>query len=81
MVLYKGVYIFARNGKMLDLNEIRKDIDATDKEIVELFEKRMKLCEEVAEFKIANGKEVLDATREKQKLDKVTELASNTFNK
>ena len=66
---------------MLDLNEITKDIDATDKEIVELFEKRLKLCEEVAEFKIANGKEVLDATREKQKLDKVTELASNTFNK
>lgn len=66
---------------MLDLNKIREDIDATDKEIVELFEKRMKLCEDVAEYKIANGKEVLDETREKQKIEKVTSLTNDSFNK
>lgn len=66
---------------MLDLNKIREDIDVTDKQIVELFEKRMKLCEDVAEYKIANGKEVLDVTREKQKIEKVVGLASNDFNK
>lgn len=66
---------------MLDLNEIRSEIDVTDKQIVELFEKRMKLCEEVADYKIANGKEVLDVIREKQKIDKVTSLTSNEFNK
>lgn len=65
---------------MLDLTKIRDEIDATDKQIVELFEQRMKLCEEVADFKIANGKEVLDVTREKQKIEKVTSLASNEFN-
>ena len=66
---------------MLDLSKIRDDIDATDKEIVALFEKRMKLCEDVAEYKIENGKEVLDVTREKQKLDKVTGLTHNSFNR
>ena len=66
---------------MLDLNEIRENIDETDKAIVELFEKRMKLCQEVAEYKIETGKQVLDTTREKQKLDKVTALATGDFNK
>ena len=33
----------------LDLNSIRADITDTDKEIIELFKKRMTLCESVAE--------------------------------
>ena len=66
---------------MLDLNKIRENIDETDKAIVELFEKRMKLCEEVAEYKIETGKQVLDTTREKQKIEKVTSLATGDFNK
>ncbi len=66
---------------MLDLNKIRDNIDETDQAIVELFEKRMKLCQEVAEFKIETGKQVLDTTREKQKIEKVTELAHGDFNK
>lgn len=66
---------------MLDLNIIRDNIDETDKAIVELFEKRMKLCEEVAEYKIETGKQVLDTTREKQKIEKVTSLATGDFNK
>ena len=48
---------------MLDLLEIRKQIDAIDSKMVELFEKRMQLCEDVAEYKIENGKEVLDRKR------------------
>lgn len=66
---------------MLDLNKIRENIDETDRAIVELFEKRMRLCEEVAEYKIQTGKQVLDTTREKQKLEKVSELAHGDFNK
>lgn len=66
---------------MLDLNEIRENIDETDRAIVELFEKRMRLCEEVAEYKIETGKQVLDTTREKQKIEKVTALATGDFNK
>lgn len=66
---------------MMDLGEIRKEIDTIDREIVELFEKRMELCSDVAEYKIENGKQVLDTDREKEKIDKVMALAGNNFNK
>ena len=38
----------------LDLQEIRKKLDAIDKDLVALFEERMKLCADVASFKIEN---------------------------
>ena len=53
---------------MIDLQECRKEIDKIDKEIMSLFEKRMKVCENVAEYKIHTGKKVLDPQREKDKL-------------
>ena len=37
---------------MTDLQECRRKIDEIDNQMVELFEKRMKVCEEVAEYKI-----------------------------
>ena len=40
---------------MTDLQEIRKQIDEVDEQIVRLFERRMKLTKEVAEYKIATG--------------------------
>lgn len=63
----------------LDLGKIRDEIDIVDKSIIELYEKRMHLCKDVAEYKIANGKQVLDRTREQQKIDRVRELASKDF--
>lgn len=65
----------------MDLLEIRDKIDSVDKEIVNLYEKRMDLCGSVADYKIATGKKVLDKEREAQKLEKVTELATNPDNK
>ena len=53
---------------MIDLLELRKEIDKIDKEIVRLFEERMEICKKVAEYKIANGKKVLDRERELEKL-------------
>ena len=58
--------------KKLDLLEIRGQLDSIDREIVELFEKRMRLSGEVAEFKIETGKPVYDKERETQKIDSVT---------
>ncbi len=52
----------------MDLLEIRDKIDLVDEEIVRLFEERMNLCKDVAEFKIKNHKQVLDTEREKQKI-------------
>ena len=52
---------------MLDLNEIRNNIDKIDSQLVELFEERMKLTTEVAEYKIETGKKVLDPARETER--------------
>ena len=35
----------------MDLSELRVQIDAIDKDIVELYEKRMDICRQVAEYK------------------------------
>lgn len=65
----------------LDLKEIRNKLDEIDTRLVELFEKRMALCSDVAEFKIQTGKKVYDGERERQKLESVTAMAGNDFNK
>lgn len=64
----------------MDLLEIRGKLDEVDKEIVELYEKRMDLCAQVAEYKIETGKKVFDKQREQEKLAKVKSLTSNDFN-
>ena len=48
----------------MDLQEIRGKLDAIDSQIEKLFEERMRLCAQVAEYKIATGKPVYDAKRE-----------------
>ena len=65
---------------MIDLQECRKEIDVIDKEIMSLFEKRMKVCEDVAKYKIYTGKKVLDPKREKDKLKVLEEQAHGEFN-
>ncbi len=66
---------------MIDLLELRGEIDKIDKEIVRLFEERMEICKKVAEYKIANGKKVLDRERELEKLKVLGALANNDFNR
>lgn len=50
----------------LDLDEIRREIDVIDTQIVECFEKRMNIVLKVAEYKAQNNMQVLDASREMQ---------------
>ena len=59
---------------MENLVELRNEIDVIDREIVDLFQKRMKISSEVAEYKISTGKKVFDRAREAQKIQAVTEL-------
>ena len=66
---------------MLDLQEIRKKLDEIDKQMVSLFEERMKLCQDVARFKIQTGKAVYDRERELQKLAAVRELVDGDLMK
>ncbi len=67
--------------KNVDLMECRDKLDVIDREIVRLFEERMRICGDVAEYKIGTGKAVYDAEREKQKIAAVQEMAGSDFNK
>ena len=64
----------------MELTEIREQIDQVDRQIVALYEKRMGLAAEVAEYKIERGMRVLDPKREREKLADLRELAANPFN-
>ncbi len=65
----------------MDLQECRNMLDGIDRQIVELFEQRMKVCGDVAEYKMSVGKAVYDGAREQQKLDAVSGLAHGEYNK
>ena len=53
------------------LEKQRAEIDAIDREIVALFERRMQVVVDVARIKKENGIAILDATREKEVITKV----------
>ncbi len=64
----------------MDLSKLREQIDEIDGKIVELYQRRMDVSREVAEYKIATGRNVLDKQRELEKLAKVRALAHGEFN-
>ena len=59
---------------MKDLTEIRKEIDEIDRKLLELFEYRMKLSLNVAEYKKKEDLPVYDPEREKEKLKKLRDM-------
>ena len=65
---------------MIDLSVSRKQIDDIDSQIVELFEKRMQVANEVAKYKIETGKAVFDKQREEEKLERLGALSHGEFN-
>ena len=65
----------------MNLDELRKEIDAVDAEIVKLFEKRMEISERIAAYKQQAGIPVRDETREKEKILKVQSLTHTEFNR
>lgn len=64
---------------MSELMQYRNKIDEIDREIVKLFEQRMDISQEVARFKIENGKNVLDKGREQYKLKQLKSQTKNGF--
>ncbi len=66
---------------MIDLSESRKEIDDIDRQLAALFEKRMKVSGDVAEYKRSTGMPVLDKGREKAKLETLKAMASDDFNR
>jgi len=65
---------------MVDLMDSRAEIDRIDRQIVELFERRMQVAGDVAEYKRSVDKPVFDKAREDAKLEAVQQLCSNDFN-
>lgn len=61
----------------MELSDIRKEIDAVDDRILELFLRRMELAEAVAAYKRERNQPILNKDREKEILDKVTERAGS----
>lgn len=53
------------------LDKQRAEIDAIDREIVSLFERRMQVVMDVARIKKENGMAIFDASREKEVIAKV----------
>lgn len=66
---------------VVDLQESRKQIDEIDSQIVELFEKRMLVASNVADYKIATGKPVFDKEREDSKIENLKSMSDSDFNK
>lgn len=53
---------------MNELNDIRREIDSIDTQIVDLFKRRMDCADKVAKYKQAHGLPVLDRSRERELL-------------
>lgn len=65
---------------MIDLIQLRDEIDVIDAQMVKLYEERMEICQKVAEYKIATGKKVFDKERESAKLAKVKSMTHTEMN-
>ena len=55
---------------MKDLSKARDEIDNIDTQIIKLFEQRMDIVKDVANYKIENNLPVLDSSRENMMLEK-----------
>lgn len=55
----------------MELSDYRQQINDIDKEILKLFEQRMAVSVDIANYKKAHDLPVLDSSRESEKLDEV----------
>lgn len=78
--LYYNYKKCSEGVREMSLEGIREQLDVIDGQILELYEKRMDLCEKVGLDKIKTGKKVYDRERENAKLAALKEQASNEFN-
>lgn len=61
----------------MEISQLRTEIDKIDGEMLDLFEKRMEVGAKIAQYKKENNLPVYDGKREREKLLKVTEAASD----
>ena len=64
----------------MNLSECRNEIDKIDKELVELFEKRMNVAINVAKYKIENNIPIFNGVREAEVIEKnINRLNNRVF--
>ncbi len=67
---------------MKSLDELRKEIDEIDDEIIKLYERRMQVVKDVVGYKIENNIPILDANRESAMLNKnLNKIKNEEFKK
>ena len=59
----------------LDIKDLRQQINEIDKELTELFNKRMDVSLEVAKYKLENNMPILDKSRERDVLERVASFS------
>ena len=62
---------------MSELDNVRKKINNIDKEMASLFEERMNLAKEVAEYKMKFALPIFDAKREKEVIERNSQYISD----
>ena len=62
---------------MNELENLRERIDTIDKELIALFEKRMNVVNDIAEYKINNNLPILNQNREDIVISKVKAIVKN----
>ena len=62
---------------MRDIKELRQEINEIDKEMAQLFERRMGIAKEIANYKLANGLNIFDAKREEEVIAQNLSLISD----
>ena len=62
---------------MNELENLRERIDTIDKELIALFEERMNVVNDIAEYKIKNNLPILNQNREDIVVSKVKSIVKN----
>ena len=60
----------------MELSDYRKRLDEIDEELLRLFSERMNIAAQIASWKQENSLPVLDARREKEKLQRIEEMSN-----
>lgn len=63
----------------MKLENCRKEIDGIDRELVDLFIKRMKVSQKIAQIKKSEGMPVYNGEREKEILKNIKETAPDEY--
>ena len=63
----------------MDLTELRTQLDEIDQQMVDLFQKRMRVCADVADYKKEKGLAVFDSKREREKMNSIVKQADEEF--